>query len=91
MRHFHLHRNAEYCPVINIDRLWSLVSADTRKFAETAKDGKATVIDVTKAGYTKVLGTGPLPKIPLIVKARMFSKTAEKRIKEAGGVCQLTA
>jgi len=38
-----------------------------------------------------VLGKGVLPKVPVIVKAKVFSKTAEKRIREAGGVCVLTA
>jgi large subunit ribosomal protein L27Ae len=38
-----------------------------------------------------VLGKGPLPQIPIIVKAKLFSKGAEKRIKEAGGACVLTA
>ena len=42
-------------------------------------------------GYFKVLGKGVLPKIPVIVKAKLFSKTAEKRIKEAGGACVLIA
>ena len=42
-------------------------------------------------GYFKVLGKGTLPKIPVIVKAKLFTKTAEKRIKEAGGVCVLVA
>jgi large subunit ribosomal protein L27Ae len=32
-----------------------------------------------------------MPKIPVIVKAKEFSKTAEKRIKEAGGACVLVA
>merc|ERR1711907_606922 len=49
------------------------------------------VSDVTKSGFSKVLGKGELPKIPIIVKAKMFSKTAEKRIKEAGGACVLVA
>jgi large subunit ribosomal protein L27Ae len=38
-----------------------------------------------------VLGKGALPKVPFIVKAKVFSKLAEKRIKEAGGACVLTA
>ena len=49
------------------------------------------MIDVTKAGFFKVLGKGALPKVPVIVKAKLFSKTAEKRIKEVGGACILTA
>ena len=35
--------------------------------------------------------SGPLPKIPIIVKARYFSREAEMKIKEAGGVCIVTA
>ncbi|OXB74862.1 UNVERIFIED_CONTAM: hypothetical protein H355_017137 [Colinus virginianus] len=89
MRHFHLLRNQYTCPTLNVDKLWSLVSAATLRNAETNKE-KAAVIDVTKSGYFKVLGKGDLPKIPVIVKARFFSKTAEKKIKEAGGVCVLT-
>lgn len=101
MRHFHLMKNQYFTPTVNVDKLWSLVSEQTRKSAKTLKD-KATVIDVTKAviyyllinlhqGYFKVLGKGALPKIPVIVKAKVFSKTAEKRIKEAGGACVLVA
>lgn len=48
MRHFHLQRNHEFCPSINIDRLWSLVSEQTRKDYQNIKD-KAPVIDVSKA------------------------------------------
>ena len=47
-------------------------------------------IDVTKYGYYKVLGKGKLP-IPVLVKAKFFSKEAEVRIKEAGGACVLIA
>ena len=45
-------------------------------------------------GFFKVLGKGTaagLPMQPVIVKAKLFSKTAEKRIKEAGGACVLVA
>ena len=90
MRHFHLKRNQYYCPVVNIDKLWSLVSEETRKKYATVKD-KVPVIDVTKAGYFKVLGKGRLPNQPVIVKAKFFSKTAERRIKAVGGACILTA
>lgn len=38
----------------------------------------------------QVLGKGEMPKLPLIVKARFFSKLAEKKIKEAGGACILS-
>merc|ERR1740115_496313 len=66
MRKFHLQRNHQFCP--------------TRNAAGSSKD-KAPVIDVTKSGYFKVLGKGNMPLIPVIVKAKLFSKTAEKRIK----------
>lgn len=90
MRHFHLLKNQKHCPSVNVDRLWSLVSRQTRVHYEQVKD-KAPVIDVTRAGYFKVLGKGFLPKQPMIVKARFFSKTAEKKIRNVGGVCVLTA
>ena len=45
---------------------------------------------VVSQGYFKVLGKGVLPKQPVIVKARFFSKGAEKKIKSVGGACVLT-
>jgi len=48
MRHFHLKRNQYFNPTVNVDKLWSLVSEQTRQNGEKNKD-KAPVIDVTKA------------------------------------------
>nr|AGE89250.1 60S ribosomal protein L27A [Cryptocaryon irritans] len=90
MRKFHLKRNTIWCPAVNLDKLWSLVTEETRKKYQNDKE-KAAVIDVTKAGYSKVLGKGRLPNQPVVVKARFFSKTAERRIKAVGGACVLTA
>ena len=90
MRHFHLTKQRYWCPTINLDRLWSLVSEQTRQAYKDRVD-KAPVIDVTQAGYYKVLGKGLLPKQPVIVKARFFSFKAEKKIKAVGGACVLTA
>ena len=90
MRHFHLMRNQYHNPTINVSKLWSLVSEEARKNA-TKDANKAVVIDVVKSGYFKVLGKGDLPKIPVIVKAKEFSSTAEKRIRAAGGACILRA
>merc|ERR1712195_51115 len=90
IRVFHKQNNRYFLPTINTDKLWSLVTEGTRTAASKSKD-KAPVIDVTKSGYFKVLGKGILPKIPVIIKAKLFSKTAEKRIKEAGGACVLIA
>ena len=42
-------------------------------------------------GYFKVLGHGASLKQPVIVKAKFFSKLAERKLKEAGGAAVLTA
>jgi large subunit ribosomal protein L27Ae len=60
MRVFHLKKNPNFRPEINLDKLWSLVSEETRKKYKTSKD-KVPVIDVGKAGFFKVLGKGRLP------------------------------
>uniref|UniRef100_A0A8C6G4S3 Large ribosomal subunit protein uL15 n=1 Tax=Mus spicilegus TaxID=10103 RepID=A0A8C6G4S3_MUSSI len=39
----------------------------------------------------KVLGKGKLPKQPVIVKAKFFSRRAEEKIKGVGGACVLVA
>merc|ERR1712023_396248 len=90
MRNFHLIKHGKHCPTINVDKLWSLVSEQTRTFYADNKD-KAPVIDVVKAGYFKVMGKGQTPEQPVIVKARYFTREAEEKIKAAGGVCVLTA
>uniref|UniRef100_A0A061SIX4 Large subunit ribosomal protein L27Ae n=1 Tax=Tetraselmis sp. GSL018 TaxID=582737 RepID=A0A061SIX4_9CHLO len=90
MRYFHLSKNKYHCPIINIDKLWTLVGEEKR--LEAAKNtSQAPVIDVTQSGYFKVLGKGRLPKQPVVVKAKFFSKLAEAKIKEAGGACMLVA
>jgi len=94
MRHFHKTKNSYFCPTVNVDRIWTLVPADVReKFAkeEVKTKGAVPVIDVSQSGFFKVLGKGRLPKQPVIVKAKFFSKTAEKKIKEVGGACVPTA
>ena len=48
MRVFHLLRNHQFQPTVNLDKLWSIVSEETRHKAEASKD-QAPVIDVTKA------------------------------------------
>ena len=90
MRHFNIRKNGYHCPVVNLDKLWSLAGGDAAR-AEAAKGGDAAVIDVTQHGYFKVLGKGPLPSIPVVVKAKFVSKLAEAKIKAAGGAVQLVA
>ncbi|KAF5334682.1 hypothetical protein D9611_011965 [Ephemerocybe angulata] len=90
MRHYHLTRNAYWRPVINVDKLWSLIPAE-EKNGLTADSEVVPVIDTLRHGYGKVLGNGKLPQVPFIVKARFVSSIAEKKIKEAGGVVKLIA
>lgn len=49
------------------------------------------MLDLLPLGYAKVLGKGRLPEIPIVVRARYFSREAERKIKEAGGVVELVA
>ena len=90
MRRYHLKRNQLYCPTVNVDKLWALLGDEILQKAK-ADPSKAPVLDLEKHGYFKCLGKGNLPDVPLVVKARFFSRTAEEKIKKAGGVCQLTA
>lgn len=90
MRFFHLKRNKLFSPSVNVDKLWNLVQPTTLSHYATNKD-RVPVIDVTKAGYFKVLGKGFLPSQPVVVKAKFFSKKAERKIKSVGGACVLTA
>eukprot|EP01126_Amoeba_proteus_P050784 TRINITY_DN6028_c0_g1_i14.p1 TRINITY_DN6028_c0_g1~~TRINITY_DN6028_c0_g1_i14.p1 ORF type:complete len:144 (-),score=13.73 TRINITY_DN6028_c0_g1_i14:69-500(-) len=86
MRHIHYQKNKFYQPTVNVDNLWSLIDANQK-----IPKGSAPVLDVTQHGYFKVLGKGRIPQRPLVVKARFFTKRAEKKIKEAGGAVVLTA
>ncbi|KAF8679529.1 universal ribosomal protein uL15 family [Rhizoctonia solani] len=91
MRHFHLTRNQYWRPVVNLDKLWSLVPEEEKKDLKENSE-VVPVIDVLQHGYAKVLGKGTrLPKLPFIVKARFVSAKAEAKIKEAGGVVSLVA
>ena len=45
MRHFHLTKNQYHCPVVNIDKLWSLVPEDVRLKTEKNPTGPVPVID----------------------------------------------
>ena len=91
MRHFHLTRNAYHTSVINIDKIWTLVSDEARLKAAKNPKGPVPVIDTLAHGFTKVLGKGRIPEIPLIVKARFVSKQAEEKIVGAGGKVELIA
>ena len=51
MRKLHYLRNWDHCPTVNVEKLWSLVSEETRAAASKKKDA-ALVIDVTKSVST---------------------------------------
>ncbi|KAI0845376.1 ribosomal protein L18e/L15P [Daldinia vernicosa] len=92
MRYFHKLKNHFWKPIINLDKLWSLVPAETRDaYISGEKKDTAPVIDLLPLGYSKVLGKGRIPEIPLLVRARWVSKLAEKKITDAGGVVELVA
>ncbi|KAI3869596.1 hypothetical protein MKW92_036336 [Papaver armeniacum] len=64
-------RNKFYCPIVNIDKLWSMVP----EYVKTKAKGtdKAPLIDVTQDGYFKVLGKGVFPdNQPIVVKAKLI-------------------
>lgn len=90
MRQFHLLRNREYTPTCNIDKLFNIAGEGVYEAAKAGDDGKAPVINLVEKGYFKLLGGGQIT-VPVIVKAKYFSKLAEKKIKEAGGACLLIA
>merc|ERR1712232_1264010 len=87
MRHFCFRKN-KYVPnkvlKLNVDKLWSLLSTAAYEKYKSGTEAKAPVIDCVKNGFMTVLGNGHLPKIPIIVKARFFTRRAEKKINEAG-------
>ncbi|KAH6620054.1 ribosomal protein L18e/L15P [Boeremia exigua] len=90
MRHFHLQRNHEWKPIVNVDKLLSLVPEEKRAKYLDSSAGVAPVINLLDFGYAKLLGKGRIT-IPVIVRARYVSAEAEKKIKDAGGVIQLVA
>ena len=89
MRQFHMLRNRSYTPTVNIDKLFNVAGEGVYEAAKSG-GGKAPVIDLVSLGYFKLLGNGQI-SVPVIVKAKYFSKLAEKKITEAGGACLLTA
>ena len=46
MRHFHLTKNQYFCPVVNVERLWSLIPQQTKKELPTKEPGNIPVLDV---------------------------------------------
>lgn len=91
IRLFREHINKTWCKEINLDKIWTLLSEDSRKNFLNGTSKLAPVIDVTKSGFHKVCGRGRLPNTPVIVKARYFTEKAQRRIQAIGGACVLVA
>lgn len=92
MRHFHYLKQKHWAPIVNVSKLWSLVDEEIKqKMIADPKSNNVPVINVLNHGYAKILGKGLLPKIPIIVKTRLISSTAEKKITKAGGKVELIA
>ena len=89
MRQFHVLKNRTFCPTITLDKIFSVAGAGDYEAAKNG-GGKAPVIDLVKHGYFKLLGNGQID-VPVIVKAKFFSRLAEQKIKAAGGACLLVA
>lgn len=87
-------KNRTWCPIINCNQLWRLVPKEMKKkvLAQPRDNVElAPLVDVVEAGYAKVLGKGRIPRQPLVVRARYFSKRAQAKIKAVGGKCLLRA
>jgi len=91
MRYYHKLKNHFWKPVINVDKLWTLTSPETRQKFIGKKTEVAPVIDTLSKGYAKVLGKGRIPNTPVVVRTRFISRRAENKIKQAGGVVELVA
>ena len=89
MRQFHVLKNRSFTPTCNVDKIFNIAGEGVYEAAKNG-GGKAPVIDLVQHGYFKLLGKGQI-NVPVIVKAKFFSKLAEQKIKAAGGACLLTA
>lgn len=49
MRHYHKTNQKYFTPTVNVDKLWTLVSDQTRTNYAARKDGKVPVIDCVRA------------------------------------------
>ena len=56
-----------------------------------SQSDNAPVFDLLSLGYSKLLGKGRLPNVPMVIRARYVSKEAERKVTEAGGVVELVA
>lgn len=87
MRQFHRTKQHIYNPSINIYKMQGLISQDNS--FSIKKADSIPMIDISRFGFSKMLGKGKTPLFPLIIKGKKFSGKAENKIKKAGGKCIL--
>ena len=49
MRNFHLRKNQHHMPAINLDKLWTLVSEQTKEKYKNHPEKKVPIIDCVRA------------------------------------------
>lgn len=51
MRNYHVRKNKNFCPTLNLDKLWSLLGEQKKQVIQDkdAKNKKAPVIDIVKS------------------------------------------
>lgn len=84
MRHYHLKRNQNFCPTVNLNKWWTLISEQTLINATKNTTGGAPIIDAVQYDHCNVLGKRKLLKPPVITKAKFFSRRAKEKIKGRG-------
>eukprot|EP01057_Protomagalhaensia_wolfi_P003226 Protomagalhaensia_wolfi_Nauph_80__3225@NODE_3287_length_837_cov_1254_967419_g2578_i0_p1_GENE_NODE_3287_length_837_cov_1254_967419_g2578_i0NODE_3287_length_837_cov_1254_967419_g2578_i0_p1_ORF_typecomplete_len159_score22_87Ribosomal_L27A/PF00828_19/1_9e18Ribosomal_L18/PF17135_4/0_00042_NODE_3287_length_837_cov_1254_967419_g2578_i0284760 len=88
MRRFGVQKQRHYVGTINLEKLGTLIPEQSRDYFFQNLDSRP-VLDLTRMNVHKVLGKGSLIAMPLVVRARAFSKKARARIEARGGVCQI--
>jgi len=90
MKVFFRRENKRYMPYTSVDKIWSFVEKAGQLEEFVNNLSVVPVVNLTDFGVFKVIGHGNMPTRPVVVKARMFTPEAEKKIVSAGGQCILT-
>lgn len=72
MRHYHLKRNTTHCPTINLDKLWTLVSEQTRVNYAKKPDGPAPIINAVRAVSIRLHFQSKVNYFVHIIKKSLF-------------------
>ncbi|KAG0511772.1 MAG: 50S ribosomal protein L15 [Nitrosopumilales archaeon] len=81
----HFGHDSTHPPHPNITKKWTSVRDLDDLFAKSGKqEGDKKIIDLNILGYDKLLGGGQI-KNGYTVKIKQFTKSAEEKVKQAGG------